>query len=76
MKNFYEVEINTYAGGNLSRQEKVLMDWDDLVEASNKQFDGFNGTVVVSHCRILRCTYCGQWESIEVSNCGCCGQPL
>jgi len=71
----YQVTIDSYADGNPYRRDVVFMDWPTLIHETNKTFDGISGTVVVSHSRVLRCTYCGQWESFEVSHCSC-GQPL
>lgn len=71
----YEVTIDTWADGNPYRRDTMIMDWPTLIRESSKNFDGLNGTVVVSHRRVLRCTYCGHWE-VESFNCRNCGQPI
>lgn len=72
----FRVVFDTYSDGNPYRRDVVLMDWPTLIHETNKEFDGLSGTVVISHDRVVRCTYCGQWESILTDCCGSCGQHM
>jgi len=70
-----QVTFDTYADGNAYRRDSIFVN-DRREIGGIDDFNGFSGTLIVEISKVQKCTYCGQWEKVEIDRCGSCGQHM